>query len=253
MNDASVLRDAKDCAGTEPLTQPDGNGLQVTKVGTVIFRGGDSDAAALITVSNVYHAPTLTRNLLSLGQLAKRGCALAEKDGSLVIATGGETVFRVRFKHDVLIADLAAVRPTPHAGIALAMSAVMSPAVEDDVERGSLMYFHERFGHLALDTVERIARDPHSGIYLTDHTRKRCVVCAEGKQSKRRQSKADSGENAPTERVGGVICSDLKGPLTPRDRHGNHYLVNFIDHRSNYCRVFAAKTRMRLRGSFATF
>lgn len=180
VNDASVLRDAKDCAGTEPLTQPDGNGLQVTKVGTVIFRGGDSDAAALITVSNVYHAPTLTRNLLSLGQLAKRGCALAEKDGSLVIATGGETVFRVRFKHDVLIADLAAVRPTPHAGIALAMSAVMSPAVEDDVERGSLMYFHERFGHLALDTVERIARDPHSGIYLTDHTRKRCVVCAEG-------------------------------------------------------------------------
>ena len=43
--------------------------------------------------------------------------------------------------------------------------------------------------------------------------------------------------------IGGVICSDLKGPLTPRDRVGNRYLINFVDHRSNYCRVFLAKTK----------
>ena len=30
--------------------------------------------------------------------------------------------------------------------------------------------------------------------------------------------------------------------MTPRDRLGNRYLVNFIDHRSNYCRVFLVKT-----------
>ena len=39
------------------------------------------------------------------------------------------------------------------------------------------------------------------------------------------------------------MCSDLKGPMTPRDRLGNRYLVNFIDHRSNYCRVLLAKTK----------
>lgn len=27
---------------------------------------------------------------------------------------------------------------------------------------------------------------------------------------------------------GGVICSDLKGHMTPKDRHRNRYLVNFI-------------------------
>uniref|UniRef100_A0AAV1TIA0 Integrase catalytic domain-containing protein n=1 Tax=Peronospora matthiolae TaxID=2874970 RepID=A0AAV1TIA0_9STRA len=31
--------------------------------------------------------------------------------------------------------------------------------------------------------------------------------------------------------------------MNPRDRLGNHYLVNFIEHRSNYCRVFLAKTK----------
>ena len=31
--------------------------------------------------------------------------------------------------------------------------------------------------------------------------------------------------------------------MTPRDRLGNCYMVNFIDHRSNYCRVFLAITK----------
>ena len=34
-----------------------------------------------------------------------------------------------------------------------------------------------------------------------------------------------------------------KGPMTPRDRLGNRYLMNFIDHRSNYCRIFLAKSK----------
>ena len=42
---------------------------------------------------------------------------------------------------------------------------------------------------------------------------------------------------------GGVVCFDLKGLVTPRDRLGNRYMVNFIDHRTNYCRVFLAKSR----------
>lgn len=51
------------------------------------------------------------------------------------------------------------------------------------------------------------------------------------------------GANAPIDTIGGVICSGLKGPVTPRDRCGNRYLVNFVDHRSNYCRVFLARTK----------
>lgn len=43
--------------------------------------------------------------------------------------------------------------------------------------------------------------------------------------------------------IGGVIFSDLKGPMTPRDRLGNRYLVNFVDHRSDYCRVFLAMSK----------
>ena len=71
----------------------------------------------------------------------------------------------------------------------------------------------------------------------------KCLACAQGKQVKGAQSKKDTSTNSPIDVIGGVICSDLKGPMTPRDRLGNRYLVNFIDHRSNYCRVFLAKSK----------
>jgi hypothetical protein len=63
------------------------------------------------------------------------------------------------------------------------------------------------------------------------------MTCAEGKQTK------DSGENAPIDRVGEVICWGLKGPITQVDREKNRYLVNFNVHKSNYCRIFLAKTK----------
>ncbi|KAG3143998.1 hypothetical protein PC128_g24483 [Phytophthora cactorum] len=110
--------------------------------------------------------------------------------------------------------------------------------VDSSKEKGSLVEFHKRLGHLSYEAVERLAQDPSSGIEITDHRRKNGLTCAQGKQSKNTQSKRDTGEHSPIDRVGGVICYDLMGPMTPRDRHGNRYMVNFVDHKSNYCRVF---------------
>lgn len=74
-----------------------------------------------------------------------------------------------------------------------------------------------------------------------------------GKQTKGVQSKKDSGLNAPVDRVGGVICGDLKGPITPKNRLGNRYLVSFIDHKSNYCQAFFRKQKIKWRRSSRTF
>ena len=98
-----------------------------------------------------------------------------------------------------------------------------------------------------------MAKDPASGIELTDRRRLTCLSCAEGKQTKNTQSQKDTGVNEPIDRIGGVIYSDLKGPMTPKDRHGNRYLVNFVDHKSNYCRVFLAPTKDRAAKKFEHF
>ena len=115
--------------------------------------------------------------------------------------------------------------------------------VGQDVQKGSLMHFHKRLAHLNYDTIIKMAKDPASGIQLTDELRANCLACAQGKQTKIPQSRKDTGRNTPIDVIGGVICSDLKGPMTPRDRLGNRYMVNFIDHRTNYCRVFLAKSK----------
>ncbi|CAI5743630.1 unnamed protein product [Peronospora destructor] len=74
---------------------------------------------------------------------------------------------------------------------------------------------HLWFAHLAYDIVERMASDPASGIRLTDKERPPCLTCAQSKQKRNKQSQQDTGVIAPIDRVGGVICSDIKGPITP--------------------------------------
>uniref|UniRef100_A0AAV1TD71 Integrase catalytic domain-containing protein n=1 Tax=Peronospora matthiolae TaxID=2874970 RepID=A0AAV1TD71_9STRA len=123
----------------------------------------------------------------------------------------------------------------------------------DDMQSGSIMHFHARMGHLSLETIERMEKTPGLGITITNHTRTVCNSCKEGKQTKNKQSRADTGKNAPIDRVDRVICSDLKGPLTPRDRLGNCYLANFVDHKSNYCRVFLAPTKDKAEKRFEDF
>ena len=80
-----------------------------------------------------------------------------------------------------------------------------------------------------------------------------CVSCLEGKQTGNAQSKQDSGARSPIYRIGGVICSDLKVPMTPQDRLCNRYLVNFIYHKNNYCRVFLARTNDATAKQFEAF
>lgn len=45
---------------------------------------------------------------------------------------------------------------------------------------------------------------------------------------------------SPIDVIGRVICFGLKWP---RDRLGNRGMINFIDHRTNYCPVFLAKSK----------
>ncbi len=104
-----------------------------------------------------------------------------------------------------------------------------------------------------LCAIEELASKPESGIKSTDHQNPHCITCAEDKQSRNNQSKKDTGNNAPIDRIGGVICSDLKGPITPTDRSGNRYMVNFIDCKTNYCRVVLAKTKDQAAKKFEHF
>ncbi|KAE9304102.1 hypothetical protein PR003_g21832 [Phytophthora rubi] len=62
-----------------------------------------------------------------------------------------------------------------------------------------------------------------------------------------------TGSNSPIDLVGGEICSDLKRPMTPRDRLNNEYMINFADHYTSYCRVFLVPTKDAAAKQFEHF
>uniref|UniRef100_A0AAV1TEA7 Integrase catalytic domain-containing protein n=1 Tax=Peronospora matthiolae TaxID=2874970 RepID=A0AAV1TEA7_9STRA len=88
-----------------------------------------------------------------------------------------------------------------------------------------------------------MASDPSSGKRLTSHRRMACVSCMEGKQTRNVQPQQDSSENAPMDRIGGVICLSLKGLMAPQDSLKNRDLFNFVDSKNNYYRIFLARTK----------
>ncbi len=128
----------------------------------------------------------------------------------------------------------------------------VSEAVHED-KLYTLNNWHTRFGHQFYDAIETLVVKPGSGIKLTNRGRPNCMTCAEDKQTKKKQSKKDSGENSPIDRIGGVIYSDLKGPMTPVDRENNRYLINIIGHKTNYYRIFLAKTKDEAAKKFEYF
>nr|CCA18617.1 copialike retrotransposable element putative [Albugo laibachii Nc14] len=245
VQDPDLLHDAMSCDENDGLLLPDGAVLKVTKRGSVVLHGIANGRKTQITLAEVYHAPKLARNLISMGKLFEEGCSLVTEGDAMFMKLRENPLFDLRTEYGVFVADL-----TPSTSIMspkrlneIVMTAVLDTGLTTDVQKGSLHHFHLRLGHITYDTGERMAKDPDYGIGLTDHVRANCLTCAEAKGTRTKQTKNDSGANAPTDRIRGVICTDLKGPITPKDRRGNRYLVVFIEYKSNYVREFAARRK----------
>ena len=71
--------------------------------------------------------------------------------------------------------------------IKAALESLATDADADGVHEASLLHWHQRLGHLALDTIERMARDQASGIRLISKKRMSCVSYLDGKQTRNAQ------------------------------------------------------------------
>ncbi|KAG6587181.1 Integrase catalytic core protein [Phytophthora cinnamomi] len=167
--------------------------------GTLTLRVKACGKEQTLKLTNVYYAENVVHNLLSYGTLDVMGYSLAHRGGRRVLAAkdGGHVVFDVDLRKKVLVVEGSVVKlqkaPAEVIMAALEEDAHGGNELSPDVQQGTLLDFHKRLGHLNYDSVERLARDPSSGIALTDHKPVNCLTCAEGKQSKGRQSQKDSG------------------------------------------------------------
>ncbi|KAE9022897.1 hypothetical protein PF005_g5291 [Phytophthora fragariae] len=127
--------------------------------------------------------------------------------------------------------------------------------VRQNEQRGSLMHFHHMLAHLHYKTIMLMSKDSASRIALTDEMRVDCLANAQGKQTKSTQSRKGTGTNTRIDVIGGVICSDPKRPMTPREMLDNTYMVHFIDHAPTMQGVLGKKEgrrRAKVHGVFRT-
>jgi hypothetical protein len=234
------------------LHLPNGNTIKASKQGEVRMKTKVDGETITLTIKDVLYVPGLTSNLMSYGLLDRKDIRLSYQGKGRYLIRGRDKLAEVK-----LVDELLTITGTCQANMKMAqvICNVIASQGETVTEphEDTLYGFHLRLGHLHYDAIERLANQPGSDIKLTDNKRRNCLICAEGKQTKNPQSQKDSGTNAPTDRIGGVICSDLKGPITPVDRLKNRYVVNFIDYKTNYCRVFLAKTKDVAARQFEAF
>uniref|UniRef100_A0AAV1TX70 Integrase catalytic domain-containing protein n=1 Tax=Peronospora matthiolae TaxID=2874970 RepID=A0AAV1TX70_9STRA len=249
-----MLKNAIDCDQT--CRAANNTIVRVTKKGTAELRTAVNGKEVIRDLSEVYYAENLADNIISYGILEERGVFL-ERDGNLsyvVRQEDGLKIFEVLRRNNVLTVD-AMGEKTKEARVQVVNSALLqgNDEINEAVLSTTLVELHQMLNHLGYDTVERMADSKGLGIHRTDRARPNCLTCAEGNQSKLNQSKKDAGKNAPIDKLGGVIGSDIKGPMTPLDRRGNRYLINFVDYSTNYVRVFLAKNKIEATSTFKHF
>lgn len=193
----------------------DGGVLRITKCGSVDIKVVVLGVVKSIRLLDVQYAENLEQNIISYGKLEAKGCVLEYRGRRCVLISGfGDApVINVERNNNVFVVTVMGpgdgVLKLPQAGM---VSVPNSSEYESnlDVQCGTLMHIHRCLGHLCYDTIIKMAKDPASGIRLTDTNRLNCLACAQDKQEKGTQSKRETGTHSPIHVIGGVICSDLR-------------------------------------------
>ena len=77
VHDATLLRNAKECR--YDIAMADGKALELTQVGSVQLQVVAGGKDRTVTLTDVYLAPQLARNIISYGQLILKGFGLVYK------------------------------------------------------------------------------------------------------------------------------------------------------------------------------
>ncbi|KAG2943677.1 hypothetical protein PC129_g6355 [Phytophthora cactorum] len=105
------------------------------------------------------------------------------KKGTLTLKVTARGVEQTLELTDVYYAEGAEVASEVIMG-ALVEEAERPTIESQDVQQGTLVEFHPSLGHPNYDAIEKLARDPSTGVVVTDRRRVNCLTCAEGKQTK---------------------------------------------------------------------
>ena len=166
-----------------------------------------------ILLQDVHVIPGLRKNLLSIGQLAKKGIHTSFTDQGASLWKLDDTGFKLIVGGATWDNGLCYLN-----GHAVVSSVASVSAKPDD----SIMEWHARLGRVNVEDVSMIENhDLGERIHITDKKRSKCAACREGKQTGSAKAQTDTSESAPTDEIGAVVGVDINTNVKPKDYRGS--------------------------------
>jgi transposase InsO family protein len=202
---------------------------------TMLVRSIGTVSTSKLSISDVFHVPKLSYNLLSVGQLAELGyriildyfgCIVQDPRNGQELGTG---------RRIGRLFEISSLR-LPATGVSAATSS--SP---------SLSLWHSRLGHASSSRVQQLVSRGLLGPVFNDNFD--CVSCQLGKQPALPFQNSESMSTG----IFDLIHSDVWGPSPINSLGGSHYFVVFVDDYSRYSWVFLMRSRDELLNIYRNF
>jgi hypothetical protein len=176
-----------------------------------------------VQLKNVYHVPSIKKNLISSFLLCHDGYKLVFKSNKCVVSKYGTFVGKCYESGGLFHLSLVdtCFKSANH--------------VVSNVETN---IWHSRLCHVNFSCMSRL-----SGLNLILKfgviKSSKCHVCVEAKQSRKPHKAAMARELAPLELIHSDVC-EMNGILT---KGGKRYFITFIDDCTRFCYVYLMKTK----------
>src|ERR1044072_4884628 len=235
----------------EPFEGPDqiyvgnGQGLAVTQTGSTSFPSPFNSQFSL-TLNNLLHVPTITKNLLSVSKFAhdnhvyfefhSNSCYVKSQDNNQILLQGK------------VGADGLYAFPSMLSSSTVLNKRLYLPTVNTVSKCTSFMDWHNRLGHPNHDVLNSVL----SSCNIPIHNKKSisfCKACCMGKIHKLPSSSSTTVYSNPLE----LVFSDLWGPAPYTSQNGFKYYMSFVDAHTRFTWIYFLKVKSEAFTIFQQF
>lgn len=207
--------------------------IQIEGIGTIAVSINGKEKM----VQNVFYAPSLAHNLLSVGQLVEYGysvlfenntCVVKKKTGAILLQ--GKMTKNRMFPIDFSCKEIYGM--------------IINKQDETEV-------WHQRYGHLYVKGLQLLAnKEMVKGLPKIQESEHLCKGCALGKQTRR---SFPIGKAKRAKEKLELVHADICGPMRTESHAGSKYFLLFIDDYTRMCWIYFLVFKLEAFDCFKKF
>ena len=218
-----------------PITAADKRVFYAVGMGDLQIEVPNGESSSSVILKDVLHAPDMALTIVSIGRIARSGCAVIFEDDVCRIKRGGKII---------------GVVPASANGLYRVDHLEMAGSATTDV---SLLSLHRRLGHISALAIRTLVRQGAvTGINLTDDGRAiSCESCEYAKTTRKVIRK--EREEPLADAFGDEIHSDVWGPSPTTTLGRRNYYITFTDDHTRYTRLTLIRTKDEALDAYKAF